>query len=286
MKVTSDFAMVSDVLMFVVLGLVYFFIYLFEFQVRTLLEVAESQIRLLDKDGGKAELLEKGNIDNQAVNKKKRISVSKSNFDEKSQTQNPPTTYTKTGENVPQDLQQSNFESASEIEKGNLSCEMNLKPVTGKSRFDTPSSCLDGNQNSTKCQELNYLVVTQGQRWNDFLISQNGIINTENSSMGKLKETMGTSNDMFKTSGIDYKSNPVHQDEDNTQEKLEMVENNKGAEKSNTVHNFENEKADKLGNSVINVSTFNGIDNANNQSSTETDVLKSTLESIVKVGIC
>ena len=91
---------------------------------------------------------------------------------------------------------------------------------------------------------------------------------------------------MFKTSEVDYKSNPEHQDEDNTQEKLEMVENNKGAEKSNTIYNFENEKADKLGNSVINVSTFNGIDNANNQSSTETDVLKSTLESIVKVGIC
>ena len=97
---------------------------------------------------------------------------------------------------------------------------------------------------------------------------------------------MGPSSDMFKTSGVDYKSNPEHQDEDNTQEKLEMVENNKGAEKSNTVHNFENEKVDKLRNSVINVSTFNGIDNANNQSSTETDVLKSTLESIVKVGIC
>ena len=36
-----------------------------------MLEVAESQIRLLDKDGDEAELLEKGNIDNQAVNEKR-----------------------------------------------------------------------------------------------------------------------------------------------------------------------------------------------------------------------
>lgn len=72
-----------------------------------MLEVSESQNKLLDKDDSEAEILQKGNIDNQAVNKKERISssVSKSNFDEKSQIQNPPATYMKTGENVPQDLQ-------------------------------------------------------------------------------------------------------------------------------------------------------------------------------------
>ena len=279
--------MVSGFLMFLILVLVYSFIYLFEFQVRTLLEVSESQINLLGKGGDEAELLQKGNIDNQALNKKERISssVSKSNFDEKSQTQNLPTTYTKTGENVPQHLQQSTFESASEIEKRNLSSETNLKPVTGENKFDTPSSCLEGNQNSTKCQKLNYSLVTQEQGWNDSLISQNGIRNTENASTEKLQETVGPRNDMVKTSGVEDKSNPEYLDEENPQEKLEMFGNNKGAEKSSTVHNIESKRAGKLGNSAINVSTFSGIENANNRSSTETNVLKSTVEPIVKVYV-
>ena len=270
------------------LVLVYSSIYPFEFQVRTLLEVSGSQIKLLDKGGNEAEILQKGNIDNQAVNEKERISssVSKSNFDEKSQTQNPPTTYTKTGENVLQDLQQSTFESASEVEKRNSSSEANLKPVTGKNKFATPSSCLDGNQNSTKCQELNYPVVRQEEGWNDTLISQNGIRNTENSIMEKPKETMGLRNDTVKTSGVEDKSNTEYLDEGNTQEKLKMVENNGEAEKSNTVQNTESKRTDKSGNSVIDVSTFSGIENTNKQSSIEANVLKSTLEPIVKVGIC
>ena len=252
------------------------------------MEVSGSQIKLLDKGGNEAEILQKGNIDNQAVNEKERISssVSKSNFDEKSQTQNPPTTYTKTGENVLQDLQQSTFESASEVEKRNSSSEANLKPVTGKNKFATPSSCLDGNQNSTKCQELNYPVVRQEEGWNDTLISQNGIRNTENSIMEKPKETMGLRNDTVKTSGVEDKSNTEYLDEGNTQEKLKMVENNGEAEKSNTVQNTESKRTDKSGNSVIDVSTFSGIENTNKQSSIEANVLKSTLEPIVKVGIC
>ena len=270
------------------LVLVYSFIYPFEFQVRTLLEVSKSQNKLLDKDDSEAEILQKGNIDNQAVNEKERISssVSKSNFDEKSQIQNPPATYMKTGENFPQDLQQSTFESANEIEKRNLSSETNLKPVPGENKFDIPSSCLDGNQSPTKCQELNYPDVTQEQGWNDTLTSQNGTRNTENSSMEKPQETMGPRDDMVKTSGVEDKSNTEYLDENNTQEKLKMVENTAETEKSNTVQNTESERTDKLGNSAINVSTFSGIENANNQPSIEANVLKSMLEPIVKVGIC